>query len=211
MRVSSLVLVLALGGSAGCVRLTEARPSDSADANGVPSGAAGQLLDQLNVRPDGSMAGYSRDRFAHWRRVGRGCDIRDSVLRRDAASVRSDGCNVIGGRWLSSYDRVTVTKVEEVDIDHMVPLANAWRTGAAQWNDGRRSDFANDLTRPQLIAVTRSSNRAKGDQNPAQWKPPNKELWCEYAQDWITVKRHWRLSVTAAEKRALGAMLETCR
>ena len=74
----------------------------------------------------------------------------------------------------------------------------------------KRSDFANDLTRPQLIAVSRASNRAKGDQNPAQWKPTNRNHWCRYAQDWIAVKSFWRLSVTSAEKAALADMLETC-
>ena len=92
----------------------------------------------------------------------------------------------------------------------MVPLANAWRSGAKNWTDNQREQFANDLTRPQLLAVDASDNRAKGDQDPAQWKPPNQAFWCAYATNWITVKAHWQLTVTTAEKAALRGMLGTC-
>ena len=92
----------------------------------------------------------------------------------------------------------------------MVPLADAWRSGASGWTDARRQDFANDLTRPQLIAVSSTTNRAKGDQDPSQWKPPNRDFWCQYAEDWIAVKRYWALTVTAAEKTALTDMLGAC-
>jgi hypothetical protein len=117
---------------------------------------------------------------------------------------------VVDGEWFSVYDGRVLTGPDQVDIDHTVPLANAWRTGAAKWDDDKRADFANDLTRPELIAVSRTSNRSKGDQDPAQWRPPNRGYWCEYAMDWIAVKHHWRLTVTAAEKAALLDMLETC-
>ena len=70
----------------------------------------------------------------------------------------------------------------------MVPLANAWRSGAGKWTEEQRTEFANDLTRPQLMAVSAASNRSKGDQDPSQWKPPQKDYWCEYAQRWIAVK-----------------------
>jgi hypothetical protein len=91
-----------------------------------------------------------------------------------------------------------------------VPLANAWRTGAAGWEDERRADFANDLDTPQLIAVSASSNRAKGDQDPSQWRPPERAYWCRYAHDWVAVKHHWQLWVTQDEKDALAEMLDTC-
>ncbi|MEU5674338.1 HNH endonuclease family protein, partial [Micromonospora sp. NPDC047753] len=98
----------------------------------------------------------------------------------------------------------------DVDIDHMVPLANAWRSGADEWDNAKRGDFANDTTRPQLFAVSASSNRAKGDQDPSQWKPADRSYWCKYAQDWVTVKHYWKLTVTSAEKAALTDMLEGC-
>jgi hypothetical protein len=99
----------------------------------------------------------------------------------------------------------------KVDIDHMVPLANAWRSGAAAWTTDRREQFANDLKDPQLVAVSASSNRSKGDQDPSTWKPKEPGAWCEYATKWIAVKAVWKLTVTTAEKSALNDMLEKCR
>lgn len=156
------------------------------------------------------MRGYSRERFPHWRDTGTNCDVRDSVLKRDGEDIRLSGCNVVAGHWESVYDGRTFTDPSDVDVDHMVPLANAWRSGANEWDDAKRGDFANDLTRPQLIAVSATSNRAKGDQDPSQWKPANRSYWCKYAESWVTVKHHWRLTVTSAEKAALSDMLEGC-
>jgi len=87
---------------------------------------------------------------------------------------------------------------------------DAWRSGASKWTDEQRTQFANDLARPQLLAVSLSQNRSKGDQDPSQWKPPNYAYWCTYAERWIAVKVYWKLTVTQAEKIALGDMLGTC-
>jgi hypothetical protein len=173
--------------------------------------AARSQLETLAVSEWGSMARYSRGRFPHWSSQGGGCDTRDVVLKRDGRDVvTGDSCAIVQGTWLSTYDGQTVTDAQEVDVDHMIPLANAWRTGAASWTDEQREAFANDLDRPQLFAVTASSNRSKGDQDPSQWKPPRVQYWCVYARNWIAVKSHWRLSVTSKEKAALEDMLETC-
>ncbi len=200
-RTAVAVLALFL---AGCVPLEAPVPAETTS----PESAA--QLGQLTVASAGSMRGYSRARFPHWRDVGSNCDVRDKVLERDGTAIRRRGCNVVDGRWLSTYDERTYTATSDVDIDHVVPLANAWRSGADAWDDDRRADFANDLTRPELRAVSASVNRAKGDQDPAQWKPPNRDAWCDYARDWIAVKHYWRLTVTVAEKSALTKMLETC-
>lgn len=201
------VLCAAVLAVTGCVPL-----EDTPGATGTPPSASdsARLLGQLTVAKSGSMRGYSRARFPHWREAGRNCDVRDTVLKRDGDGIRLNGCNVVGGRWVSAYDKRTFTDPSDVDIDHMVPLANAWRSGADKWNDERRGDFANDLTRPQLRAVSATSNRAKGDQDPSQWKPANRAFWCEYAADWIAVKHFWQLRVTVAEKAALSDMLDTC-
>ncbi|MFF5178904.1 HNH endonuclease family protein [Micromonospora sp. NPDC000316] len=203
--VTALVAALALG-VAGCV------PPDEPEAS--PSGGGGsaaQQLGELTVAEAGSMKGYSRSRFPHWRNTGKNCDVRDTILQRDGEDVKLSGCNVVGGRWESVYDGRSAADPSEVDIDHMVPLANAWRSGADEWDDTKRGDFANDTTRPQLFAVSASSNRSKGDQDPSQWKPANRSYWCQYAEDWVTVKHYWRLTVTSAEKSALTDMLEGCR
>ncbi|GGK43822.1 hypothetical protein GCM10010124_40830 [Pilimelia terevasa] len=208
-----LALTAALGAAgAGCT-VRRAHPDGGAAAGDGGAGGtttAARALAELRVAAPGTMAGYSRERFRHWKRVGRGCDVRDSVLRRDGLSVRADGCNVTSGRWLSTYDRRTVTRIDEVDVDHVVPLANAWRSGAAAWTDGQREAFANDLTRPQLIAVSAAANRSKGDRDPAEWTPPSRQAWCTYAVSWVAVKRHWKLTVTGAERSALSRLLATC-
>ncbi|MEU8237357.1 HNH endonuclease family protein [Actinoplanes missouriensis] len=167
-------------------------------------------LDDLTVAAAGSMKNYSREKFPHWRDTGSNCDVRDSVLERDGEKVKRSGCNVVAGTWRSLYDGEVLNSPTKVDIDHMVPLANAWRSGAAKWDNDKRGDFANDLERPQLIAVSASSNRSKGDQDPSTWKPSDRDSWCTYAKDWVTVKSYWKLTVTEKEKVALDDMLETC-
>ncbi|MFC0503962.1 HNH endonuclease family protein [Micromonospora costi] len=202
---AALTAALALG-AAGCLAVDEPDPDVSPSARGN----ALAMLGQLTVAGAGSMKGYSRERFPHWRDTGTNCDVRDTVLKRDGKNIKLSGCNVVAGRWESAYDGRVFTDPSDVDIDHVVPLANAWRSGADEWDDAKRGDFANDTTRPQLIAVSASSNRAKGDQDPSQWKPANRSYWCQYAENWVTVKHHWRLTVTSAEKATLTDMLEGC-
>lgn len=207
------VLSATLAFATACTDTPLTGPSGSGDL--LPTDAAGAAAAQtslasLTVADQHSMAGYSRDRFPHWRKAGANCDVRDSVLKRDGKNVQLDGCNVTGGSWYSWYDDKTYTELTKVDIDHLVPLADAWRSGADKWTDDKRSDFANDLERPQLFAVAASANRSKGDQDPSTWKPSNQSAWCKYAKAWIAVKAYWKLSVTAKERDALGAMLATC-
>jgi hypothetical protein len=185
-------------------------PGDLLPTNAADGTAARTSLATLTVAASQPMTGYSRDRFPHWRKAGANCDVRDSVLQRDGKDVKLDGCNVTAGSWYSWYDAKTYTDLTKVDIDHMVPLANAWRSGADKWTDAKRSDFANDMERPQLFAVAASANRSKGDQDPSTWKPTNRDVWCDYARDWITVKAYWKLTITAKEKDALADMLNSC-
>jgi len=180
-------------------------------AGEVDADRARSLLDELTVAEWGSMSGYSRDRFPHWQERD-GCDVRERVLRRDGedVTVNEETCGVRDGTWHSPFDGQRLTEAGDVDIDHLVPLANAWRSGASEWDEEQRGEFANDLERPQLIAVSASSNRAKGDQDPSEWKPPERGYWCQYAHDWVVVKHRWELSVTDPERAALQDMLRTC-
>ncbi len=194
--------------AAGCAPGTT--PSAGTSASTGASQARSQL-DGLTVATAHSMAGYSRDRFPHWSAQGGGCDTREFVLKRDGRDVKTDAnCHVTSGTWVSLYDDRTVTDAATLDVDHMVPLADAWRSGADGWTDATREQFANDLDRPQLLAVTASANRAKGDQDPSTWKPPSHAYWCTYAERWIAVKAYWKLAATTAEKTALVEMLATC-
>jgi hypothetical protein len=200
-------VAFAVLGTAGCEVTTTPEPqTNSADA-----ASAKVRLDELVVAAPHAMTGYSRDRFPHWIAQGGGCDTRDVVLKRDGTNVvATSDCKITSGGWISLYDQKTFSDPKLLDVDHMVPLADAWRTGADTWDDAKRSLFANDLVRPQLLAVSASSNRAKGDQDPSTWRPPNKAYWCQYAQRWVAVKRYWQLTVTDKEKSKLVEMLETC-
>ncbi len=207
-----LVLVLATAAVAGCD--PSALSTGTGTGNGTPGPLAtgvSQQLAALTVSDGLSMAGYSRDKFPHWINQGHDCDTRDVVLQRQGTAVQLGAkCKILKGEWTSPYDGKSYSDPQALQIDHLVPLANAWRSGASQWTTRQRQDFANDLSDPQLIAVTGSVNEAKGDQDPSQWKPPSRAFWCVYAQDWVQVKAHWQLTVTAAEKAALTEMLGTC-
>ncbi|MFC9292813.1 HNH endonuclease family protein [Streptomyces sp. NPDC057011] len=177
----------------------------------VDTAVARSQLAALKVAPVGTMAGYSRDKFTHWAQQGNKCDTREVVLKRDGTDVAQDSeCRAVSGTWKSLYDGVTVTDAAKMDIDHMVPLAEGWRSGAAGWDAARRKAFANDLTHPQLLAVTAASNRSKGDQSPDLWQPPDRASWCQYGRAWTTVKSTYGLTVTEPEKKMLTTMLDTC-
>ena len=168
-------------------------------------------LGTLTVHAQTSASSYVRSRFGGWISQANGCNTRDRVLIRDGLDVMvGSACTITAVHWRSVYDGQILTARRRVDIDHIVPLANAWRSGASRWSRARRVQFANDLTDPQLIAVSASSNRSKRDRGPEQWKPPRQQVWCLYARWWIDVKKIWRLTVTSDENGALRSMLSTC-
>lgn len=169
-------------------------------------------LKTLKVSQPTSTKEYSRNEFGSgWTSLGEGCDVRERVIIRDGRNVKvREQCHPTSGRWRSVYDGKVTRQSRLVDIDHVVPLAEAWRSGAKGWEADQRERFANDLKSPQLVAVSFSSNRSKGDQDPAEWKPPRREVWCLYARWWVDVKFTWRLRLDEPEKQALIDMLETC-
>ncbi|TDP92924.1 uncharacterized protein DUF1524 [Labedaea rhizosphaerae] len=178
----------------------------------VPSKSQVQSeLNALRVATEGSMTGYSRDQFPHWHTVSGTCDTREMVLKRDGTNVTvGSNCYPTSGSWFSYYDGVTRTSASEISIDHIVPLAEAWRSGASSWTISRREAFANDLDGPQLIAVTTEINSSKGDRDPSAWKPPRTSTYCGYSKFWIHTKYRWGLTLQSAEKSALQTMLNTC-
>lgn len=153
---------------------------------------------------------YNRDLFNHWISSG-GCTTRQTVLKRDGTSVViGSGCAPTSGRWVSPYDNVATTVPADLDIDHVVPLKEAWVSGARSWTNAQREAFANDLTRPQLAAVTDNLNASKGDKDPAEWMPPLASYQCTYVRAWVHVKYYWNLSVDSAEKAKLTSVLNGC-
>lgn len=188
-------------------------PASILGAAGVVRGTPLQLLARLATARE-RPAGYAIDRFPHWRNAdGDGCDTRAEVLIAESLErvTTGDGCRIRGGRWRSPYDGVVTRDSSTFDVDHLVPLKEAWESGARGWPEARRQAFANDLGDPRTLrAVTASSNRSKGDRSPDEWMPPNAALACRYLGWWIAVKVRWRLAVDQVERRYLRDRLAGC-
>ena len=166
---------------------------------------------QLVVAED-KTTGYKRSAFKHWIDVDRNrCNTRAEVLIEEAIVKPKIGpkCKLTGGKWLSAFDGKTITNASKLDVDHMVPLAEAWRSGAWKWTAVQRQAFANDLENSEaLIAVTRSTNRSKGDKDPSLWMPAKNQ--CIYIQNWISVKIKYSLTADPQEAEKLNSLISTC-
>lgn len=168
-------------------------------------------VEDLPVAPE-SRDGYDRDKFEHWiDEDGDGCHTRNEVLLEEAdeAPTRSGTCTLSGGRWYSYYDGVSWTNTSDIDIDHMVPLAEAWDSGAHEWDAATRRTYANDLGDYRtLVGVTDNVNQSKSDQDIAEWLPEKQQ--CRYLREFVAVKHRWKLSVDSAEKAAMQELAGTC-
>ncbi|NYI79982.1 HNH endonuclease family protein [Nocardioides panzhihuensis] len=232
-----LVVLLAVAGSAAALWLPDDAPEDvpetrrtppavTAEPSPAPAGARVVRRDlaalETVARRPGGLVAYARSSFGGgWADSdGNGCNQRDDVLLRDAVEVRTRpqgrcGHDVLAGTWVDPYTgrRLTFTDLKEpgqaqaIQIDHVVPLAEAWRSGASAWPEDRRRAFSNDLG--NLLAVDGPTNMSKGDDDPAGWRP-RKGFQCAYATRWIETKARWSLAVDDSERRALEEMLAYC-
>ncbi|WNI14993.1 HNH endonuclease family protein [Actinacidiphila sp. ITFR-21] len=176
----------------------------------IAASTARSYLSAMTATAETHSSTYDRDLFPTWITISGTCNTREYVIKRDGASVVTDSsCKATSGSWTSAYDGATTTNPSTFDIDHLVPLAEAWASGAWSWTTPQRQSFANDTTRPQLIAVSASSNRSKGDDDPAEWLP-RASYQCTYARAWVQVKHYYGLSVDSAEKSALTSILNAC-
>ena len=126
-------------------------------------------------------------------------------------TYKTGNCTVTSGVWNDPNTGTTFTLPSDVDIDHMVALADAHRSGGWTWSTVKKRAYANDLDHPEtLIAVDDGSNSSKSDKSPDQWLPPNGSYQCTYATEWVSVKATWSLTVTAPERAALDSLLQTC-
>ncbi|MEV3928525.1 MULTISPECIES: HNH endonuclease family protein [unclassified Streptomyces] len=206
-----IAVVAASAALAATTGLLTAPTAQAAMPTPVSASTARSYLSQLTVSTEGSSSGYSRDKFPHWITQSGACNTREVVLKRDGTGVVQDSsCAATSGSWYSQYDGATWTASGDLDIDHMVPLAEAWRSGASGWTTAQRQSFANDLTRPQLIAVTDNVNQSKGDRDPGEWLPPRTAYRCTYARAWVHVKHYYDLKVDSTEKSALQSVLNGC-
>jgi hypothetical protein len=176
----------------------------------APSAIAADV--PLTVAED-KLTGYNRNLFKHWIDADKdGCDTRAEVLIEEAIVMPKIGpkCKLTGGKWLSAYDGKTVNNSSLLDIDHVVPLAEAWRSGAWNWTPVERQAFANELENSRaLIAVTLSTNRSKGDRDPSLWMPIKDR--CKYTQDWLAIKYKFSLTVDPVEAIKLKELISECR
>ena len=158
---------------------------------------------------------YDRDLYRHWTDEDGDCqDTRQEVLIAESlieVTLDDRGCRVVSGEWFDPYTGQTFTDPGDLDIDHMVPLAEAHRSGADRWTAEQREAFANDLgAADSLIAVSASANRAKGARDPAEWLPPDQSYHCTYIEIWIATKDRWGLGADADELDAIEDVLAGC-
>ncbi|GIH08494.1 hypothetical protein Rhe02_65610 [Rhizocola hellebori] len=195
-----------------CITVAIAATPAYATPPNIPSySTALSRLNSLTVAAESHQSTYNRDLFPHWITITGSCNTREQVLKRDGSNVVvNSSCAAVSGSWYSPFDGATWTNASDVDIDHMVPLSEAWASGAWAWTTARRQTYANDLGGPELWAVTDNVNQSKGDKDPAEWQPSLSSFRCTYARAWIQVKYFYALTVDSAEKSALNSMLATC-
>jgi hypothetical protein len=187
--------------------------ADSSQANAKSTVSVKGMLNSLSVQDEVS-TGYVRSKFRLWIDFDKNsCDTRNEVLISESKVALKLGpkCSLKLGKWTSKYDNVQTSNAKDLDVDHMVPLKEAWQSGAFKWNEAARTAFANDLGfAGSLIAVTAKSNRSKGEKDPNLWMPTQKNYRCEYISNWIAVKYRWSLSVDISEKNFLVAEVKNC-
>ena len=221
--VATAVLVLLFSNACQSVSKPQTHaptPASTSGATHAPSAPTTAVrstaLVPLTIAASSHAGTYDRSTdFGGWQDVD-GCkNTRAELLMRTTRSAvtytRPSACTVRTGRWTDPWSGTTTTTARDFQIDHTVPLANAWRSGAWAWTRAQRVAYANDLgDRDHLVPILGPENEAKGDSGPDEWKPPNRGAWCRYALDWDHIKAKWHLTATAAEWKAIVAMATTC-
>lgn len=212
-RMLSRSLTTALLGALTSVLLVV--PSSPAAASSTFSGSLASAVAAIPTASEVN-TGYDRTLFRHWTDANGDCqNARAEVLISERETdtpltfTSSSGCTVATGRWFSYYDRVSWTQASDVDIDHMVALAEAWGSGARDWTNARREAYANDLGDYRtLVGVTDDVNQSKSDQDPSTWLPTYDK--CRYVREWVAVKIRWGLSADSSEKSVLSSYASSC-
>ncbi|GJF30370.1 hypothetical protein KNE206_30700 [Kitasatospora sp. NE20-6] len=218
MRLHPLMTAALAAVAATCLLAATPSPADNAGALRAAPGESVTTTwyEALDALPEADEArdGYVRTAFRHWIDADKdGCNARQEVLIAESLEQPVVGarCVIAGGRWLSLYDNLEFTDPGRLDVDHLVPLAEAWDSGASAWTAAERQAYANDLDEDRaLIAVSAASNRSKADKDPADWQPPATAYRCRYAADWTAIKTRWHLAADPAEKAALEALKADC-
>jgi hypothetical protein len=197
---------------------------DDGSAEAVVAGAAPTsalaALATLEAKGRAPRTGYDRELFGSgWVDTDRnGCDTRNDVLARDLTGETfkpgTRDCVVLTGTLADPYSGRTIEfrrgqdTSDDVQIDHVVALSDAWQKGAQQWDAERRAAFANDPL--NLLAVDGPLNMQKGDGDAATWLPPTTSFRCTYVARQVAVKIRYGAWVTAAEKNTMATVLSSC-
>ena len=141
---------------------------------------------------------YNREDWGNWiDEDGDGLNTRHEVLAEESLIKPVISNNkVVSGKWFDKYTGKYFTNPSDLDIDHLVPLKNAYISGASNWSKKKKSRYYNYLKYDNhLIAVSKSANRNKSDKSPVDWLPPNEEYQCEYVREWFKIKTAWGLAI----------------
>lgn len=181
--------------------------------NNSPAASALTLLD---IKGRAAKTGYSRDQFSQgWGEI-KDCDVRNYILARDLIDITlvPHTCKVATGTLVDPYTALTILFVrgpstsDDIQIDHVVSLSDAWQKGAQGLSPLDRYELANDPL--NLLAVQGDANQTKGDGDAATWLPANKTYRCAYVARQIAVKTKYQLWVTLAEYQAIERVLISC-
>lgn len=180
-----------------------------------PTREAATVLNELEVKGRAPKTGYARSQFGDGWGMQKGCDTRNIILHRDLINTKvNEKCQIESGTLHDPYTgkdiiftRGTATS-DDVQIDHVVALSDAWQSGAQQLTFDKRVSFANDPL--ELLAVDGAANQQKSDGDAATWLPANKAFRCQYVARQIAVKKKYRLWVKPAEKDAMARVLSSC-
>ena len=141
---------------------------------------------------------YNREDWGNWiDEDGDGLNTRHEVLAEESLIKPVISNNkVVSGKWFDKYTGKYFTNPSDLDIDHLVPLKNAYISGASNWSKKKKNRYYNYLKYDNhLIAVSKSANRNKSDKSPVDWLPPNEEYQCEYVREWFKIKTAWGLTI----------------
>jgi len=217
---ASLLLSPRSNGPAGGAPSASAELAPGTEA---PNAAVLRELDRLPQKGRAPKTGYARARFqtspsADWADLDHNrCDTRNDILRRDLDPdqlVPRSQCLVATGKLADPYTGETIDFVrgrgtsDDVQIDHVVSLSNAWQTGAQQLSQDRRVELANDPL--NLLAVDGPTNGSKGDGDAATWLPPNRGEWCDYVARQVAVKTKYQLWTTEPEHKRMVEVISGC-
>jgi hypothetical protein len=217
--MAGLATVAVLTGCGDLAALSTSPETTSKPGSASVSDAREKLA-ELTVKGRAPKTGFDRDKFGPaWADVDRnGCDTRNDILKRDLDNEKfkpgTHDCIVLSGTLKDPYSGKTIEFKRgqdtsmEVQIDHLVPLSDAWQKGAQQWSATKRKEFANDPL--NLLAVDGPLNNQKSDADAATWLPPRKSYRCAYIARQIEVKAKYEVWVTSAEKAAMEGILADC-